>query len=141
MDRSDRLEQSSSDELHALSYIPKKYAPLMPLTAISQRATDLTTTVGIASTPREIGQKLLNQYHGYVVWIFEQALINYGCLKFGLNEIASITKRCRPYIGNGQELILIEPTIKPLGNSNQLWSVAAKAYFTDRALRRNLYWL
>ncbi len=140
-DHSNKLDQISSDELQALAYIPKQYAPLMPLSAISQRAEELTTTVGIASTPKEISRKLLNQYHGYVVWIFEQALINYGCLKFDLNEVANVAQRCRPYIGNGQELILIESTIKPIGNSNQLWSVAAKAYFTDRATQRNLNWL
>lgn len=124
-----RLEQISSDELHALAYIPPAYASLLPLHAIRDRASSLVTGAGIACTPEAVSQALADRYHGYVVWPFEQAMINYGANKFGLDDIKEVTRRCVPYIGKGQELF--GPDGKPLGNDLQLWSVAAKIYFSD----------
>lgn len=128
-DGAGRLEQSSSDELHSLAYIPTTYRERLPLEAIQRRATELITAAGIACTPKTISDQLDDQYHGYVVWMFEQALIHDGCRKFGLTDLAEITTRCVPHIGAGQELVSIEPTIEPKGNHLQLWSVAAKLYF------------
>jgi glycogen debranching enzyme len=135
------LEQSSSDEMHALAYIPAKYAALLPLDAIRERAKPLITKAGIACTPKSIGQKLTDTYHGYVVWVFEQALIHYGADKFGLHDIADITTRCAKYIDTGHELLTIGPDIMPRGNSHQLWSVAAKEYFADNHSLRQTNWL
>jgi hypothetical protein len=140
-DRAGRLEQCSSDELHALAYIPKEYAKLLPLDAIQERAKPLITPVGIACTPKEISDKLTDTYHGYVVWIFEQAMIHYGCIKFGLNDMAHATTGCTGYIETGHELLSVTPTIAPLGNSHQLWSVAAKVYFSDEPSLRTVGWL
>ncbi len=140
-DKRGRLEQVSSDELHALAYIPREYTSLIPKDAIYHRTQELISTVGIACTPRAVSIKLADQYHGYVVWMFEQALIHYGCQKFGFNEIAKVTQRCVPYIGDGQELVSIEPAIKPLGNDRQLWSVAAKIYFSNLHSLRRVDWL
>lgn len=137
-DNSGRLEQASSDELHALAYIPATYKTILPLPSIAKRAKSLTTKAGIACTPADIGLLLPDQYHGYVVWMFEQALIHYGCKKFGLNNLAQVANRCQPYIHNGQELISVVPSIEPLGNKHQLWSVAADIYFSDEpSLRIN----
>lgn len=130
-DNDGNLEQSSSDELHSLAYIPKTYRDQLPLDAIRQRADSLITDAGIACTPADISAKLTDTYHGNVVWMFEQALIHYGASKFGMNDVADITKRCIPHIGSGQELVDVSPTIQPRGNGRQLWSVAAKIYFSD----------
>jgi hypothetical protein len=140
-DESGRLEQASSDELHALAYIPKEYAVLLPLEAIRARAEQLITPVGIACTPQGIAERLTDQYHGYVVWIFEQALMHYGCRKFGLEELATVTTHCLPYMGRGQELLSVIPSIEPLGNDRQLWSVAAKIYFSDMPSLQQVNWL
>ncbi len=140
-DRTRRLKQISSDELHALAYIPLEYARLLPKKAISRRATGLITKPGIVCAPRAVGTKLPDQYHGYTVWIFEQALIHYGCQKFGLSEIAGAARRCVPYIEHGQERLLVEPGVKLAGNDRQLWSVAAKKYFSNMPSLRNMSWL
>ncbi|GAC1387491.1 MAG: hypothetical protein NVS1B7_0890 [Candidatus Saccharimonadales bacterium] len=134
-----RLCQISSDELHALAYIPKDFYAMLPLNSIKHRAKTLITEAGITCTSQAIGEQLSNQYHGYVVWIFEQALIHYGCQKFGLDELQAIAKRCIPYMNKGEELLTIIPEIKPTGNDRQLWSVAAKIYFSDESSLRSLY--
>jgi hypothetical protein len=129
IDLNGKLEQASSDELHCLAYIPAGYVHLLPITAIWQRAEPLITPAGLACTPREISETLTDTYHGYVVWIFEQAFIDYGCRKFGLPDLAAIARRCVPHINDGQELLSVEPIIAPIGNTHQLWSVAAGLYF------------
>lgn len=143
LERDDRgcLNQISSDELHSLAYIPAEYAADLPLEAIRRRAMPLITPAGIACTPREVSEKMADTYHGYVVWIFEQALIHYACNKFGLEDIASATLGCTSYVDAGQELLSITPEIKPLGNGRQLWSVAAKTYFSDKPSLRQASWL
>lgn len=140
-DETSRLEQSSSDELHALAYIPLIYQDQLPFKAITARAKLLTTPIGIACTPQEISAHLSDTYHGYVVWIFEQALIHYGCSKFGLSNIAEVTLGCAEYIDKGNELLSVLPSVKSIGNSQQLWSVAAKIYFSDQPSLRQTNWL
>lgn len=140
-DQEERREQPSSDELHSLAYIPPEYQEEMPIQAIYDRAWKLMTPVGIACTPKEISDEMSDTYHGYVVWIFEQALIHYGCRKFGLKEMMQATKRCVDLINTGQELLSVDPEIEPRGNKHQLWSIAAKIYFTDQHSLRQVDWL
>jgi glycogen debranching enzyme len=131
----------SSDELHALAYIPQEYAPLLPKTEIAARAEQITTEAGFACTPEKIGAKLTDQYHGYKVWPFEQALIHYGSKKFGIDMLADVATRCVPYINQGQELLAVKPEIKPEGNDLQVWSRAADIYFSDAPSLRQVDWL
>ncbi len=140
-DKSGFLKQPSSDELHSLAYIPLDYKELLPIEYMLSRSKSLTTEAGIACNPKDIGEKLHDKYHGYVVWIFEQALINYGCRKFGIDGIDEITRRCIPYIGEGTELIGIIPEITLLGNKQQLWSVAAQVFFSNNYYYQSLTWL
>lgn len=136
IDQDEELAQVSSDELHALAYIPKKYKNLLPLDSILERSKEITTRAGIACTPKYISDKLSDKYHGYVIWIFEQAIINYGSKKFGLKKIARVTRRSIKYIKIGQELLTLIAGIRPHGDSKQLWSVAAKIYFSYRTSLR-----
>lgn len=140
-DKGGKLEQPSSDELHSLAYIPAQYAHLLPLQAITARALPLITPAGIACTPKEISDRMTDTYHGYVVWIFEQALIHYACEKFDLADLAQATMSCTSYIDTGHELLSIDPAIKPRGNSHQLWSVAATIYYSDTPSLRGTNWL
>jgi len=140
-DETGRLEQSSSDELHALAYIPREYGSMLPLAAMSKRAHVLMTPAGFVCTPKIENAGLSDHYHGYVVWVFEQAFIHYGCRKFGLDHAATIAERCAPYIENGQELLGVESTVQGFGNGHQLWSVAAGIYFSDAPSLRQRDWL
>lgn len=140
-DAEGRLELPSSDELHSLAYIPEKYWAYLPAAQIEARALHLITPVGIACTPREIHERLSDQYHGYVVWIFEQALIHYGVRKFGMRDLAQLTKECAVHIDTGHELLSVMPEIRPMGNTHQLWSVAAGIYFSEKPSLRQTNWL
>lgn len=135
------IRQASSDELHALAYIPADYASSLSIHAISERAQELVTPAGFAATTSKVDKGLKDHYHGYVVWIYEQALIHYGCQKFGLGALSTIAERCIPYIESGRELISIEPIIHSQGNGRQLWSVAAGIYFSDEASLKRYKWL
>lgn len=140
-DQDGRLELPSSDELHSLAYIPEKYWAHLPVVGMEARALHLITPVGIACTPREISEKLSDTYHGYKVWIFEQALIHYGVRKFGMRDLAQLTKECAVHIDTGHELLTVLPDVGPMGNTHQLWSVAAGIYFSDQPSLRQTTWL
>lgn len=135
-DAEGELKQPSSDELHALAYIPANYASLLPLAKIKERSQHLATPYGFMCTPISVAQKLHDQYHGHKIWVFEQAKIHYGAEKFGMREEADCAAAIAKWIGQGQELFGIEyqndGTIKlvPEGNDQQLWSVAAAKYFS-----------
>ena len=135
--------QASSDELHSLAYIPNYYSHLLPLAAIRQRAEQLETPFGYACTPKNVGENLRDTYHGYKVWIFEQALIDHAAKKFALEHEATVAAQVQPIIHSGQELVGVytDPSgtvvALPEGNDRQLWSVAAQLYF-DQEQARNI---
>lgn len=135
--------QPSSDELHSLAYIPSHYSHLLPLVAIHQRAEQLETPFGYACTPKSVGENLRDTYHGYKVWIFEQALIHHAAEKFAFKHEATVASQVQSVIHSGQELVGINTDTSgavvalPEGNDRQLWSVAAQMYF-DQSQLRNL---
>jgi len=146
-DSDGQLAQSSSDELHSLAYIPTEYADILPLDAIKKRAEELATPFGYICTPPNVSQSLTDTYHGDKIWVFEQALIHYGSNRFGLEQEAATASAISSMIGRGQELYGIEydatglATLRPEGNDQQLWSVAAEQYFTEQSNLARVYWL
>lgn len=147
-DADGELLQSSSDELHALAYIPTEYNELLPLAHIRARATSLETPFGYMCIPKEIANRLPNKYHADRVWVFEQALINYGAKKFSLEHEADIAAAIKSHIRKGQELFAIgrsffgsSSKLLPKGNSRQLWSVAAIEYFDGKSTLSSTAWL
>lgn len=146
-DNEEVLYQASSDELHALAFIPAIYTDLLPLADIRARANMLETPFGYMCTPPHIGEQLSDQYHGAKVWTHEQAIIHYGATKFGLNDEAIVAASVAGHINEGQELLDIEQEEngemrpQPAGNGKQLWAVAAKEYFAGRSELLNVQWL
>lgn len=146
-DSAAELKQVSSDELHALAYIPRVYANLLPVEAMQQRAESLTTPFGYMCTPLEVSQQLSDRYHGDTVWVFEQAMIHYGATKFSLDREAGVAASIAAHIGEGQELFSVSLSEEgnklpiPAGNGRQLWSKAAVEYFAGRSLLSEKPWL
>lgn len=147
-DQGEIFAQSSSDELHALAYIPKKYATLLPLQAIRARAKSLETDHGYTCTPYQVAKNLADKYHGDAVWVMDQALSHYGATKFGLLHEAQVAARVAPHIKNGQELLAVirdengsAVAVEPAGNDQQLWSVAAAEYLAGRSTLASQTWL
>jgi glycogen debranching enzyme len=141
------LHQESSDELHSLAYIPVKYAGLLPIKEMRQRAEILATPYGYICTPVEVAKHLSDDYHGAMIWVFEQAMIHYGASKFGLVEEAATAAAIAEHIGEGQELFAIlhndDGTISlmPKGNERQLWSVGATEYYAGKSSLTKNAWL
>ena len=135
------LEHASSDELHALAFIPTRYRYMLPLRAIRWRAAELETPFGYMCLPRAVAHGMRDDdYHADVVWVFEQAMIHWGARKFGLSHEALVAASIHPHIGEGQELFNIvwseddRPiSLAPRGNNVQLWSEAADWYFSGQA--------
>ncbi|HJQ09341.1 MAG TPA: hypothetical protein VJ836_07730 [Candidatus Saccharimonadales bacterium] len=123
-----------------MAYLPIEYKHLLPLKQIHKRTRTLYTLAGLACTTKELARTLADNYHGCVVWPFEQALMHYGAIKFGLQDEANVTERCAPYIDKGNELLDVDP-IAARGNPRQLWSVAAAEYFAGRSALRHDAWL
>lgn len=141
-DKEETLNQVSSDELHALAYIPAKYSDLLPLQEISERAQQLTTDYGFFCAPPDISMYLDDEYHGSKIWVFEQAMIHYGATKHGLHAQAKTANKIAPHIGAGQELFAVtNGTLAPMGNDRQLWSVAANHYFNGQSNLLSSMWL
>jgi len=145
-DQTDELRQPSSDELHALAYIPAIYSNLLPFDSIRQRSEALSTPFGFMCTPKDIASSLSDQYHGDKIWTHEQAKIAYGANKFSLGSIAVTASAVASHIGEGQELLGLEQQGDgllpiPEGNSHQLWSVAAQQYFSGNSLLPQTQWL
>jgi glycogen debranching enzyme len=146
-DSEDQLKQASSDELHSLAYIPVKYAGLLPLREMRQRAEILATPYGYMCTPTEVAEHLSDSYHGDKVWVYEQAYIHYGVSKFGLVQEAATAAAIADHIGEGQELFAIQnnddgsSSLIPEGNDRQLWSVAAAEYFDGNSNLTEDTWL
>lgn len=146
-DSTEELGQPSSDELHALAYIPREFKDLLPIDSIQRRAKVLKTPFGFMCTPEAIAKQLNDSYHGDVVWVFEQAMIHYGARKFGIQDEALTAASISEIIGDGQELFGIKTDdrgqILPvaMGNKDQLWSRAANQYFEGRSDLLNKNWL
>lgn len=146
-DSQSELRQVSSDELHSLAYIPGGYANLLPIKAMQQRASSLSTPFGYMCTPLVVAEQLSDRYHGDTVWVFEQAMIHYGATKFSLDREAGIAALIAAHIGEGQELFSVSHSEDgdkfpvPSGNDRQLWSVAAAEYFAGRSLLSEGPWL
>jgi glycogen debranching enzyme len=138
------LKQVSSDELHALAYIPAEYRPLLPTEAIQARSQCLASPLGYMCTSHEVSIMLSDDYHGAKVWPHIQAWINYGANKHGLHEQATTAYRMAGHELAGQELFGIIPlpngdhVVTPEGNPKQAWAIAAKLYFTGSV---DLTWL
>jgi hypothetical protein len=145
-DSIEELAQASSDELHALAYIPKQFKSLLPLENIRKRSDQIKTIYGYLSAPLAISESLKDRYHGNKVWIFEQAMIHYGAVKFGLIDQAETAKMVTGYIRGGQELLDISDRsgqleALPTGNDQQLWSIAASQYLKGTTILSSAKWL
>jgi hypothetical protein len=136
------IEHDSSDELQILAYLPAAYRRYLPLNAMKRRAEGLETPIGYACSTQQMAAVLSDKYHGYVVWPFEQALINYGATKFSLLHQAVAAAKTAPFIKDGYELLNPHSAVSADGNINQLWSSAAALYFTNPARsRERMAWL
>ena len=143
-DRKGNVRAVSSDALHMLFYLEPGDLTQDMIDEIVRTSQLLETPVGyrtlepdaVAHPQTEV--EYYEGYHSDSVWLFEQAMIHIGARKFGLSDVMEISERIKgPLEGFSGELLDIadDGSIIPGGTTTeQLWSDAAKVYFSDPSL-------
>jgi glycogen debranching enzyme len=124
------VESVSSDMLHALFYLEQGDLTEEETAAIAGIAAELETPAGYLTLSRRSWNDVADQYHARTVWPFEQAIINNGARKFGLEMIVEGSGRIMSHLDTNPEILVISADgIKKGGCDPQLWTIAAKRYF------------
>lgn len=125
------VEAISSDCLHALFYLEKGDLSEEQIAAQEQASGVLETKAGYRTMEPASAIFAFDSYHASTVWPFEQAFIHAGAKKFGLDRVAEIATRVIPYLDTDAEILEIEgDEMKKGGCDPQLWTIAAKRYFS-----------
>ena len=122
----------SSDSLHALDYLEPGDLQEDQLERIVRASTELETPAGYRALSPKLSDKLEDKYHVSTIWPFEQAIIHKGAVKFGLKKVQEVSKRVVPYLNTNPEIFELDGTeVKKGGCDPQLWTIAAKSYFSQ----------
>ena len=122
----------SSDMLHSLFYLERGDLEKDLIKGILENSVSLETKMGYRALSEEDSRKVGDIYHSKTIWPFEQAIINIGARKFGLNRIEKISSRIINYLDTNPEIFIIrDGLIEKGGNDPQLWTIAAKKYFNS----------
>ncbi|MFT5196194.1 MAG: glycogen debranching enzyme [Cellvibrionaceae bacterium] len=124
----------SSDALHGLFYLEPGDLPQAQVESIVLASEMLESQIGYMLMTPEDGYRMERAYHADTVWPFEQALIHAGAKKFGLERVMRICQRVtRALNGRTSPELLAVKVIEPEISSNpQLWTIAAKGYFSKK---------
>ncbi len=131
---------TSSDALHLLYYLEPDDIPLQKVEALVSSMSVLETTHGYRTMDE--AEKYIDslevqeeEYNARTVWPFEQAFIHMAAKKFGLFHVMEVSERIATYLDTFTELFVIDESgFRKDGSKNQLWTIAAKAYF-DRVIK------
>lgn len=137
LDEEGPIKGISSDSLHALFYLSPDDLPIDIIKNIVKASAILETEIGYRTLDKNLSteEDKVSQYYGNLVWPFEQAIINAAAKKFGLAEVEEITSRIKSLLDTAPEFFLIKNnnSIEKSGSDPQLWTAAAKKYFTLEA--------
>ena len=122
----------SSDSLHALHYLEPEDLQKDQLERIVKAAAELETPAGYRTLSPKLSDKLEDKYHMNTIWPFEQTIIHAGASKFGLKHVKEVSKRVMKYLKTDPEIFELDgTTINKGGCDPQLWTIAAKLYFSQ----------
>lgn len=125
------VEAISSDCLHALFYLEPGDLTDDELANQVKASEVLETQAGYRTMEPACASLAFDSYHASTVWPFEQAFIHAGALKFGLERVAGVAMRVLPFLDTDPEILEIEgDEMKKGGCDPQLWTIAAKQYFS-----------
>lgn len=125
------IEGTSSDILHALYYLEPDDLSGEQLAAVQAKAAELETSIGYLTLAPRMQDTVEDQYHASTVWPFEQALINIGARRFGMDRIAEVSGRVAQHLDTAPELFIKrdDGDFTKGGCDPQLWTIAAKKHF------------
>lgn len=143
IDKRGPISGVSSDSLHALFFLSPKDLSIEQLKQIVDASIVLETPLGyrtldpkLASSTKDDTEKMNNSlaYHRSTVWPFEQGIIHAGARRFGLRRPMEVSARIMSWILDSDPEIFIlneDGTIHKGGCDPQLWTIAAKKYFSS----------
>ena len=130
IDQEGPISAVSSDELHALFYLDFEDIKPDCVEEIVKSSSVLETKAGYRTLSEECATFVNDKYHARTVWPFEQAIINIGARKFGLDHVAEVSSRITQWLDTDPEIFILESQgFKKAGCDPLLLSVAAKEYF------------
>ncbi|MBX4210428.1 hypothetical protein KW783_00450 [Candidatus Parcubacteria bacterium] len=146
IDMEGKVSAINSDSLHALFYLEKDEIPASFISRIIEASYALETSAGYMNISFDAADKINDVYHSRTVWPFEQALIHSGAKKHlayigdtnpklteDLKHVLSVSSQVVSHLEQTDtELFSVGPKgeIAAIGCNPQLWTLAAKKYFS-----------
>lgn len=135
IDKQGSISGISSDSLHALFYLKKGDLSKKTLNEIVNSSKILKSSAGYRTINIK-GAKYGKADYSLQVWPFEQAIIHAGAKKFKLFQAIKISSKiinCLKKIKSYPELLIVNKNkIIKKGCDPQLWTIAAKNYFSNK---------
>ena len=129
IDKSGVIDSPASDSLEALAYINPSQLPIGYAKKIEDYMKSLETDAGYRAGIPVADD--LDMYH-MQIWTHSQAIMHVGARRYGLGHAEAVTQRITQFIdrntGDYPELVNAS-TYDLNGNLQQLWAMAADAYF------------
>ena len=120
----------SSDQLHVLFYLDVRDIEPECVEQIVESSSVLETTAGYRTLCEECAALVQDKYHAKTVWPFEQAIINIGARRFGLDHVIRVSSRITQWLDTDPEIVILEGKgFRKAGCDPLLLSIAAKTYF------------
>ncbi len=132
-DKKGPIRGVSSDPLHALFYLSPGDIPQDYLNNIVESSRVLETPIGYLTLDPKLSERVSDDNHSKTLWLFEQAVIHNGAVKFGLEHVQQVSKRIVPTLQdtNAEKFTFGDGSYYKAGNDIQLWTIAAKQYFRN----------
>jgi len=120
----------SSDQLHALFYLDVRDIEPQCIEQVVESSSVLETAAGYRTLCEECAAFVQDKYHAKTVWPFEQAIINIGARRFGLDHVRKVSSRITQWLDTDPEIVILERKgFRKAGCDPLLLSIAAKTYF------------
>ncbi|VVB77683.1 Uncharacterised protein [uncultured archaeon] len=121
-----------SDMLHSLFYLEPGDLTSEETDFIKIFSSELETKIGYLTLSPKLKKDVDDNYHSTTVWPFEQAIISIGAKKFGFDKIHNTSKKIINHLDTDPEIFMVNDNIiKKGGCDPQLWTIAAKKYFSS----------
>ena len=134
LDSQGPIRAITSDALHALYYLEVGDLTAEQIDSIVLASEQLESQIGYMLMTPEDGYRMERIYHADTIWPFEQALIDAGAKKFGLERVRRVCQRVmRVLQGTTSPELLSVKVLEPgIASNPQLWTIAAKKYFSKK---------
>src|SRR3989344_1158148 len=129
-DKKGDIKGITSDILHSLFYFELGDLNKKQLQKIIEASKKIETPFGYRVLDKKLSESVDDKYHSDSIWPFEQAIIHFGAIKFGLKDIKDVSFKIFNLLDTDPEIFILEGDGPKKGGCDpQLWTIAAKNYF------------